>query len=172
MAVYKFKICVVGDPASGKTSLINRFVHNQFSEKYVMTIGTTPYNKTIHISGNTIHLVIWDVMGNAGFRNIIKNAYFYGAHGLLAVGDLTKPESFESLIDWVAMGIEGAEREVPVVMVANKKDLDWKMSEDDVITWVAKLFAKRYYFTSAKTGESVSSAFRGIAKEILRMERP
>ncbi len=172
MTVYRFKICMVGDPATGKTSLINRFVHNVYSDRYITTIGTNPYKKTVHVMGSTVHLVIWDVMGNAGFRNIVKNAYFYGANGLLAVGDITRPESFESLPDWVAAGIEGAENEIPVVLVANKSDLDWKVSEEDITNWAARLFARRYYITSARTGESVNSAFRGLVREIIKQVKP
>ncbi len=152
----------------GKTSLIRRFVYNMFSEKYTMTIGTNIYKKTMIRSGSTVHLMIWDVMGNAGFRNILKTSYFYGADGLFVVADVTRPETFESLPDWVSAAIEGAERELPLILMANKTDLEWKMSEDDVANWAANLFAKSYYLTSAKTGENVDRAFHHIADILIR----
>ena len=36
----KSKICLVGEKAVGKTSLIRRYVLNMFEEQYVTTIGT------------------------------------------------------------------------------------------------------------------------------------
>ena len=171
MTIYKFKVCVVGDQMVGKTSLIKRFVYNMFSDKYMMTIGTNIYKKTVAMSGHTVHLMLWDVMGNAGFRNILKTAYFYGADGLFVVGDLTRPDTFESLPDWVSAAIEGAEKELPLVLLANKSDLEWKITEDDVADWSAELFARNYYITSAKTGDNVERAFRDMVRILLREAR-
>ncbi len=168
MGVYKFKVCIVGDPMVGKTSLIKRFVYNMFSDKYMMTIGTNIYKKTIPYRGNTVHLMLWDVMGNAGFRNILKTAYFYGADGLFVVGDLTRPQTFESLPEWVSAAIEGAEKELPLILLANKNDLEWKMTEDDVATWSADIFARNYHLTSAKTGENVERAFHEMVRILIR----
>ncbi len=151
----------------GKTSLIKRFVYNMFSDKYMMTIGTNIYKKTVAYRGDTAHLTLWDVMGNAGFRNIIKTAYFYGADGLFVVGDLTRPETFESLPDWVSAAIEGAEKELPLLLLANKSDLEWKMTEDDIANWAAEIFARNYYITSAKTGDNVERAFREMVRILL-----
>ncbi len=171
MTIYKFKVCIVGDPMVGKTSLIKRFVYNMFSDKYMMTIGTNIYKKTMAMSGHTIHLMLWDIMGNAGFRNILKTAYFYGADGLFVVGDLTRPDTFESLPDWVSAAIEGAEKELPLILLANKSDLEWGMTEDEVADWSAELFAKTYQITSAKIGDNVDRAFRDMARILLRNAR-
>ncbi len=168
MGTYKFKVCIVGEPMVGKTSLIKRFVYNMFSDKYMMTIGTNIYKKTVAHRGDTVHLMLWDVMGNAGFRNILKTAYFYGADGLFVVGDLTRPETFESLPEWVSAAIEGAEKELPIILLANKSDLEWKMTEDDVATWSAEIFARTYHITSAKTGENVERAFREMVRILVR----
>jgi len=48
---YKFKVCLVGDPGVGKTSLVRRFVYNMFSDKYLTTIGTNIYKKNLKIRG-------------------------------------------------------------------------------------------------------------------------
>ncbi len=171
MATYTFKICIVGDPLVGKSSIIKRYVFNTFSEKYEMTIGTNIYKKNMTYRGNTVHLTLWDVMGNAGFRNILKTAYFYGADGLFVVGDITRPDTFESLPDWVSLAIEGSEKELPRILLANKSDLEWKLKEDDIATWAAELFANSYLITSAKTGDNIYTAFRNLVKILIRQAR-
>jgi len=171
MSVYQFKICIVGDSLAGKSSIIKRFVFDTFADNYEMTIGSNIYKKNMRYNGNTVHLTIWDIIGNAGFRNILKTAYFYGADGLLAVGDITRPDTFESLPDWVSLAIEGAEKELPRILLANKSDLEWKMKEDDIATWAAKLFASSYFITSAKTGDNIYSAFRALVKLLIHQAR-
>src|SRR5438132_621359 len=86
----KSKICLVGEKAVGKTSLVRRFVMNMFDEQYVTTIGTRVSKKEVHISmpdlaqNVQVDLMIWDIMGEKGFHELLKDAYFYGANGSLA----------------------------------------------------------------------------------------
>ena len=47
-------------------------------------------------------MMIWDIMGQASFRSLLQDAYFYGAHGVLAVSDSTRPETTNSLHEWMA----------------------------------------------------------------------
>ncbi len=168
MVEYKYKICLVGEPAVGKTSLIKRFVYNMFSDKYMVTIGTNIYKKKITLNGENITLMIWDIMGSAGFRQILKTAYFFGADGLLAVGDLTRPDTFETLDEWVTTAIECVNKEIPVILLANKSDLEWKMTEEDVAEYAMDIFARNYFITSAKTGDNVNRAFMEMARILRR----
>ena len=60
------KMCVIGEAAVGKTSLIRRFVVDKFDDRYIATIGSKTSAKSIHIpKGNlTIYLKlqIWDII--------------------------------------------------------------------------------------------------------------
>ena len=46
------KICLLGDPAVGKSSLIRKYVYNQFSEVYVSTIGTEVTKRDVCVNFN------------------------------------------------------------------------------------------------------------------------
>src|SRR6266704_3599805 len=109
----KSKICLVGDKAVGKTSLIRRYTINMFDEEYLTTIGTHVTKKEARILLPEYDLLvdldmtIWDIMGEKGFRELLKDAYFYGANGILAVADLTRRRTLDNLDDWIDGGEDG-----------------------------------------------------------------
>jgi len=96
----KLKVCLLGDGAVGKTSLIDRFVDNNFSEEYLLTVGTRTSKKEILIRNpqlnRDIHLtlIIWDIMGQTSTKLSPESA-FYGTKGALITCDLTRRETLE-----------------------------------------------------------------------------
>jgi small GTP-binding protein len=166
----KAKICLVGDVAVGKTSLIKRFVLESFDDRYVATVGTKVTKKTVATNWKgvpaTVDLMVWDIMGEKGFRSLLRDAYFEGAHGILAVCDLTRKETFYDLNNWVQM-VRKQVGDVPIVFLGNKADLTERVtvSSEELARMGAILNAK-YFLTSAKTGQSVNDAFQILADAI------
>ncbi len=164
----KSKVCLVGEIAVGKTSLIARYVSNMFDDRYIMTIGTKVSKKVVAVErgGMTVdvEMTIWDIMGEKGFRQLLKEAYFYGAQGILAVADLTRANTLEDLDDWIdhVLKVVG---EIPVFIAVNKVDLKGGAKfDDDAVRGFAKAYNAPWAYTSAKTGENVEPAFRAIAE--------
>ena len=165
----KSKICLVGEKAVGKTSLVRRFVMNMFDEQYVTTIGTRVSKKEVHISmpdlaqSVQVDLMIWDIMGEKGFRELLNDAYFYGANGILAVADLTRRRTLDELDDWID-GVEHVVGKVPILIVVNKADLTSgaQFQERDVAQF-AKAYGSEFILTSAKSGDQVEAAFVRLA---------
>ncbi len=164
MGEYKFKVCLMGDPGVGKTSLIRRYVYGVFSEQYLKTIGTNVYKKEITVDEKRVTLMIWDIMGEETFRQLLKTSYFYGSEALIAVGDISRKETLDSLTDWVDAAEGVIEKKVPVILVANKSDREWDVDEDYLKDLAAGIGARDYVITSAKTGEKVNQVFEEIAK--------
>ncbi len=168
----KSKICLVGEKAVGKTSLIRRYVLNMFDDEYVTTIGTKVSKKEARVFFPErdflvdVDMTIWDIMGEAGFRELLKDAYFYGANGILAVADLTRRKSLDDLDDWID-GVEQVVGKVPVVIAVNKSDLvsSAQYGERDV-EQVARAFDCAFLMTSAKTGQNVEEAFRKLSSMV------
>src|SRR3989449_8836289 len=119
----KVKICLVGEGAVGKTSLIRRFIQDQFDDRYISTLGAKVSKKEIRVDGPNggvdVDMTIWDIMGEKGVRELLKEAYFHGAQGVLAVGDLTRKEKLDDLGDWGAPGVQGPGN-VPIAYPGNK----------------------------------------------------
>jgi len=95
------KVVLLGDAAVGKTSLIRRFVHASFDERYISTLGTNISKKTVTVEGprGPLEIVqtIWDVVGQADFQSVQRFA-LKGSRGLVLVCDSTRYETFDELV--------------------------------------------------------------------------
>jgi len=65
------KICLLGAPAVGKTSLARRFVFSTFSDKYHSTIGVKIDKKSIVVDDMDVNLIIWDVQGEDRYQKVL-----------------------------------------------------------------------------------------------------
>ncbi|TET91484.1 MAG: GTP-binding protein [Methanomassiliicoccales archaeon] len=167
------KICLVGDSAVGKTSLVRRYVFDVFDDRYLTTLGTKVTKRELVLPYSELELevdvklLIFDIIGEKVFRRLLREAYFQGAKGLMAVCDVTRGETLDSLEDWIdnAYEVTGI---VPLHLLANKSDLkvDIVVSEREV-SQVSGAFDSPYDFTSAKTGENVEKVFELIAKRLV-----
>jgi small GTP-binding protein len=169
----KAKVCLVGESAVGKTSLVRRFVLDSFSDSYIATMGAKVMKRDIEISdemyGNLlVNLVVWDIMGNKSFRDLFKEAFFQGAQGLIAVCDVTRKNTLEELVNWIE-AVSKVAGEIPVQIIANKIDLkdEAEITEDDIQRFSGEI-GSTYIVTSAKTGENVEDAFDVLAKKIVQ----
>ncbi|UCE75165.1 MAG: GTP-binding protein [Methanomassiliicoccales archaeon] len=170
----KFKICMIGEGNVGKTSLIRKFVLDIFEDSYVSTIGMKTTKKEFCIcdprNGEPVDIcfVIWDIMGQPGFRQLLKGTYFFGASGFIVICDVTRKDTLYALPEWLKICKETA-GDVPVVFLGNKCDL---VEEQEVYLEDIKAFASNYgceslFLSSAKTGENVGLAFRTPSESIL-----
>jgi small GTP-binding protein len=165
------KVCMVGLFGTGKTSLVQRFVHSMFSERYLSTVGVKIDRKALEIDGASLTLVLWDLAGRDSHEDI-TTSYLRGAHAILYVADGTRLESCEQLPELKTLA-QAAAGDVPSVLALNKADLKdrWAIGgrEEDLLAREWDLVR-----TSAKTGDGVEELFRRIGRGTLatREARP
>jgi len=169
----KLKICLIGDVGVGKTSLVRRYVLDVFDDKYIATIGTKVTKKEVEVKDprtgapQRVVLLIWDIMGQPSFREVLREAYFYGVEGALAVCDVTSKESLGELRYWIK-AMTATTGKVPIVFLGNKCDL---RDETRIPYQDLEVFAKKHespsMLTSAKTGYNVEQAFTAIVDKML-----
>ncbi len=170
----KMKICAVGEEAVGKTSLIRRFVTDVFDGEYVRTFGTLLSKKTVEVEGpkrqpTVVDVVLWDIMGQRGFMDLLKDAYFWNANGVFAVVDITRRKSLKALYGWLGEVFNAVESP-SVVILANKSDLrDQREVPQEDLETLSEAYDAPFYFTSAKTGDNCDLAFEDLIK--LALER-
>lgn len=175
----KKKIVLLGDGAVGKTSLIRRFVINKFDDKYLCTLGTkvTEKNLLVKIEDDItlgLKLMIWDFMGQKGFRKIEKSG-LDGTTGALLVYDITRAETLASLEEYWLPLLYDAASEVPVLFLANKIDLLSSIRKDspevtsmDDFQKIAHKYKATGFFTSALSGKNVENAFGSLGKLLIK----
>ncbi len=167
----KRKVLLLGDGAVGKTSLIRRFVVDKFSDDYITTIGTKVTKKDLQLESpgrvTEITFMIWDVLGQKGYKNIQESS-FQGAKGALLVYDVSRRDTLRSLEEyWIPHLIE-ITKPIPLVLVGNKVDLvkDRAAARDQLEDAMEDLRINGF-LSSAKTGESVEASFACLAKAVL-----
>jgi len=160
------KICVVGDFAVGKTSVVERFVNNHFSDKYLTTVGVKIDTKQVELGRQdvSVKLIIWDVAGaeEYGAREF---AYLRGAAGVVYVADGTR---LQTLASARKLRQQIAERygARPDALLLNKHDLTsmWQITNETIHSLRAEF--DEIYRTSAKTGDEVEVALTALAESI------
>ena len=156
------KIILTGSFGVGKTSLFNRFIYQQFSDKYLTTIGVKVNNKTIKIDDESISMMVWDVAGEVS-QDKVPASYFLGASGIIYVMDLSRPLTFVNLESDIQF-LRDLLPNGTIIIVANKKDL---VTEEQLETIRQELVRPFDYSTSAKTGENVEELFIEMGKRLL-----
>ena len=121
------KILVIGNSASGKTSIVQRFVKNEFSPEYKTTIAVDFSLKILKIEDNEIRLQLWDLMGQDSKVGGINKLFCRGASGALVLADISNQESLDNTVNWkdqVDTNVSLANGEpIPMLLVVNKYDL-------------------------------------------------
>ena len=164
------KICLLGDFAVGKTSLVERFVYNRFSSKYISTMGVRVSSKTIIVphEANLIELkiMLWDLASSEIPRQIRTN-YLRGLSGAILIADLSRPETADSLTDYLEQVLQ-VNATAQLAFVANKVDLfSAPPSVPAKFTQLATEQEAPYYLTSNKTGAEVDTLFRQLGNVLV-----
>ncbi|MCK4366667.1 MAG: GTP-binding protein [Thermoplasmata archaeon] len=169
----KIKLCLIGDRAVGKTSLVKRYLTDHFSEEYRHTMGAKVYKRVVNLllelrqKMTEVDMTLWDIMGDLPLAELKNESYFRGVQGLLVICDVTRRSTAESLDNWIATVPESV-RDLPMFIIVNKNDLidQVELDEDDVFR-LGDAFSSPVLLTSAKTGNNVQQAFEFLAKSIV-----
>lgn len=159
------KICMVGVFGTGKTCLVQQYVHSIFAARYLSTVGVKIDRKDVKSKGEEVRLMLWDLEGRDGTRDV-NSSYVRGAHGIIYVVDGTRPETASQMFE-IRDNIVKEIGAVPSVVALNKTDLTdaWKLTPGEESGLNADgLHSVR---TSAKTGEGVEAAFQWLTDSMM-----
>ena len=122
---------IIGDSGVGKSSLLIRFVRNEYHEQTRSTISAAYLTRRVETAGRVVQFEIWDTAGQERFRSLNTPMYYRGAAGAVIVYDISDPTSFKNARGWYTQLMMLGEPGVKVVIVGNKSDLEHKRGVDD-----------------------------------------
>jgi len=176
----KLKVVFIGDEAVGKTSIARRYMGDAFLADYKSTIGADFYVKresyNIEPFGRIMfEWIIYDMAGQRRFE-LIRPIYYNKARAAIIVFDVSRPETFRSVPDWIREFWRYSGGRYPFIIIGNKIDLRGKVSclpyeygakyAEDLSRALG--FPVPYVETSAKEGINIEQAFESLARTILR----
>ena len=166
---YLFKVLLIGNSSVGKSSLLLRFVDNQWNDLFVPTIGVDFKIRTMEIDNKNVKLQIWDTAGQERFKNITAS-YYRGAHGIFVVYDISDTESFKNINNWLIEIEKNANKNVYKILVGNKCDLEDKRTVSyQQGKELAETYGMQFIETSAKSNTNVEEAFHLLGREVMKL---
>lgn len=162
------QLCIIGDGAVGKSSVIQAFRTEGFAPIYKQTIGIDFYEKMLSLPGNTsVSLRVWDV-GGQSLNSKSLAQYLASTDAIFMVYDITNIESFDNLHDWLSNIKKYAANVKCIYVVGNKIDLMnlRQVSAEAHEHFVLDNNLNGSLWMSAKTGENVVKAFYIVSGDL------
>uniref|UniRef100_A0AC35U7J4 Ras-related protein Rab-7a n=1 Tax=Rhabditophanes sp. KR3021 TaxID=114890 RepID=A0AC35U7J4_9BILA len=168
------KVVILGNSGVGKTSLMNQYVKQKFTNQYKATIGADFLTKDVRIEDRLVTMQIWDTAGQERFQSL-GVAFYRGADCCVLVYDVTDASSFKQLDAWrdeflIQANPRNAEN-FPFVLIGNKTDLPTHaITEARAKRWCESKNNIPFFQVSVKEGTNIEDAFNEIAKNALQRE--
>jgi len=162
----KYKLVFLGDQATGKTSIITRFMYDTFDSSYQATIGIDFLSKTMYLEDRTVRLQLWDTAGQERFRSLIPS-YIRDSSVAVVVFDVTNRQSFTNTSKWIEDVRAERGNDVIICLVGNKTDMnDRRCVSTEEGQGAADKSNCLFIESSAKAGTNIKALFRKIAQAL------
>ena len=162
------KVIIIGDSSVGKTTIMSKYLKNQFNEDSKATVGVEFGSKLFKINGHNIKAQIWDTAGQEKYK-AITGAYYKGSKGAFVVYDITRKDTFESVDKWINDLKASGDPKLTIIIIGNKCDLEHRrevfMEQGEE---KAKSFNCAFLETSAFSGDNIDKAFEMMISEIFK----
>lgn len=157
------KIVLLGHFGVGKTSVIRKYVTDEFSSDYKVTIGVHILKREVTLGNQAVSLILWDIEGTDDLNSINKS-FLLGANGFVITYDITRPSTFENLESQLRQ-LKTDYPNVITTVIGNKVDLLEKTALNTEKH--LNIIEITDYLTSAKTGENIENLFSNLARNLV-----
>mmetsp|Transcript_10740 Transcript_10740/g.11799 ORF Transcript_10740/g.11799 Transcript_10740/m.11799 type:complete len:214 (+) Transcript_10740:50-691(+) len=171
----RFKVVAVGNAGSGKTSIIQRYVNNNFSKNYKATVGVDFALKVVDLEQTRVYLQLWDIAAQERYGSMTR-IYYKDAVGAFVVFDMTRLNTFEAVERW-KKDLESklnSNDNIPVILIGNKIDLIKEggvrpcITEEEIQHYASTHGYSGWFVTSAKNNENIEEALGFLVENIVK----
>lgn len=165
MQCYRAKIVFAGQSGVGKSSILYRFNHDNLPD-VSPTIGAALMRKKFTDKDSSISIDIWDTAGQDRYLSM-SAFYFRNCNLCLLIFDLGDINSLDALDQW-KNSCKNATIMNPAIyfLIGNKSDTQREVSAEMIQDYCEKHDIKRYYETSAQTGDGIYELQDGLHAEL------
>lgn len=162
------KLIVSGDGGVGKTSFLNRLIHDNFDDNCKLTKGVDFFSKNLTVNGHEYNFVMWDFAGQNQFKHLLSN-FVDGSVAAFILFDLSRFNTLESAEEWIKKLNENGK--ISVFLLGTKCDIinfHEYIVFDEYVSGIINKYNNiiGYLKISSKTGYNVKEAFNSLLKRI------
>ena len=159
-----FKLVLVGDGGTGKTTFVKRHLTGEFEKKYIATLGVEVHPITFHTNFGPICFNTWDTAGQEKFGGLRDGYYIQGQCGIIMF-DVTSRITYKNVPNWHRDLVRVCEN-IPIVLCGNKVDVKERKVKAKTITFHRKKNLQ-YYDISAKSNYNFEKPFLWLARKLV-----
>jgi len=159
-----FKLVLVGDGGTGKTTFVKRHLTGEFERKYVATLGVEVHPLTFHTNCGPICFNVWDTAGQEKFGGL-RDGYYIQGQAAIILFDVTSRITYKNVPNWHRDLVRVCEN-VPIVLCGNKVDVKDRKVKAKQITFHRKR-GLQYYDISAKSNYNFERPFLWLARKLV-----
>ncbi|KAJ3243105.1 GTP-binding nuclear protein gsp1/Ran [Chytriomyces hyalinus] len=159
-----FKLVLVGDGGTGKTTFVKRHMTGEFEKKYVATLGVEVHPLTFHTNFGAICFNTWDTAGQEKFGGL-RDGYYIQGQCAIIMFDVTSRITYKNVPNWHRDLVRVCEN-IPIVLTGNKVDIKERKVKAKTITFHRKKNLQ-YYDISAKSNYNFEKPFLWLARKLI-----
>ena len=159
-----FKLVLVGDGGTGKTTFVKRHMTGEFEKRYIATLGVEVRTLPFYTTAGAVNFNVWDTAGQEKFGGL-RDGYYIGGHAGCIFFDVTARLTYLSVPTWFR-DLNRICENIPIVLVGNKVDMKDRKVKPRQVTFHRKKNLQ-YIEISAKSNYNVEKPFLYIARRLL-----
>uniref|UniRef100_H3D6H9 GTP-binding nuclear protein Ran n=2 Tax=Tetraodon nigroviridis TaxID=99883 RepID=H3D6H9_TETNG len=162
--VVMFKLVLVGDGGTGKTTFVKRHLTGEFEKKYVATLGVEVHPLFFNTNRGNVKFNVWDTAGQEKFGGL-RDGYYIQAQCAIIMFDVTSRVTYKNVPNWHRDLVRVCEN-IPIVLCGNKVDIkDRKVKAKSIVFHRKKNL--QYYDISAKSNYNFEKPFLWLARKLI-----
>ncbi|KAK5074122.1 GTP-binding nuclear protein gsp1/Ran [Lithohypha guttulata] len=159
-----FKLVLVGDGGTGKTTFVKRHLSGEFEKKYIATQGVEVHPLGFTTNLGQIQFDVWDTAGQEKFGGL-RDGYYINGQCAIIMFDVTSRITYKNVPNWHRDVVRVCEN-IPIVLCGNKVDVKERKVKAKTITFHRKKNLQ-YYDISAKSNYNFEKPFLWLARKLV-----